>query len=266
MFSLKNKTALVTGATGLIGRQHCFALVEAGARVIAADKEGTGVEEFASRLGQGSMGLAFDVSRKNEVVAACAKATSAFGGPLDILVNNAAINEHYGDKGSALEQSRFENFPLDIFERMLQVNVTGVFLCCQVFGAGMAQAGKGSIINIASTYGLVAPDQSLYRDPEGRQRFFKSAAYPTTKSAVLGLTRYLAAYWGEAGVRVNALTPGGVINGQDPHFQRAYAARTPLGRMASPDDYKGGLVFLASDDSKYMTGANLVIDGGWTIL
>jgi NAD(P)-dependent dehydrogenase (short-subunit alcohol dehydrogenase family) len=185
-------------------------------------------------------------------------------GRIDILVNNAAMNDAVESPISSAEQSAFEQYPVQLFRRVMEVNVTGTFLMCQIIGSIMAQQGQGSIINIGSTYGVVAPDQRLYQDSNGAQLMYKSSAYPASKGAVVMLTKFLATYWGTAGVRANVLSPGGVQNGQSELFQQKYAQRTPMGRMAHPSDYEGALVFLASDASAYMTGQNLIVDGGWT--
>jgi NAD(P)-dependent dehydrogenase (short-subunit alcohol dehydrogenase family) len=245
MFRLDGRVAIVTGAGGLLGKRHCQALADAGATVVEVDIPGV------------------DVTSK-ESLSALRDMVLSEHGRIDILVNNAAVNDMVENPVAAAEDSKFENYPLDLWRRVMDVNVTGTFLCCQVLGAEMAKRGNGSIINIASTYGVSAPDQSIYRLPDGTQPFYKSAAYPTSKGAVVMLTKFLATYWGSIGVRVNALSPGGVENNQPQHFIDNYAKRTPLNRMAAPTDYMGALVFLASDASAYMTGHNLLVDGGWT--
>ena len=263
LFSLEGKTAIVTGALGLIGRKHCQALTRYGASVVAADLDGEAAAAFAANLETPSLGLPLDVTSKESITTARDSILAHFG-HIDVLVNNAAVNDMFENPSMAAEQSMFENYPVEMWQKSLDANVTGVFLCSQILGMPMARQGKGSIINIASTYGMVAPDQSLYRTPDGRQPFYKSPAYPTTKGAVIAFTRFLAAYWGHAGVCVITLSPVGVVNNQQDYFVENYSARTMLGRMAQPTDYQGALVFLASDASAYMTGANLVVDGGWT--
>ncbi len=270
LFSLKSKIAVVTGAVGLIGKHHCHALSEAGANVIVCDIDKNKCEQFAGELKTKSIGIAADITNPESVKNLKENILTHFG-KIDILVNNAAINDMFVTRDSfgenpsmAAELSKFENYPLDMWQKSLNVNITGTFLCSQILGSEMAKAGSGSIINIASTYGIVAPDQSIYKQKNGSQNFYKSAAYPVTKGAVISFTKFLAAYWGNQGVRVNSLSPGGVENNQDDYFIENYSAKTMLGRMAKPTDYKGAILFLASDASEYMTGANLIVDGGWT--
>jgi len=265
LFSLKGKIAIVTGACGLLGRQHCEALAEAGAQVVVADLDEQASEAVARELGEGHMGLGLDVTSPGSLENARGRILEKYH-RIDVLVNNAAINDMFENPLLAGKQSMFEHYPLEMWNRSWKVNVSGVFLCSQVLGTVMAEQGSGSIINIASTYGMVAPDQGIYRNEAGEQTFYKSPSYPVTKSAVIGFTKFLASYWGHRGVRVNTLSPGGVENNQDPFFRRNYSSKTLLDRMAAPSDYKGAIVFLASDASAYMTGANLVVDGGWTAI
>jgi len=265
LFSLSGKVAIVTGACGLLGKKHCEALAQAGATVVAADLDQELSTLLAKSLGDNHMGIALDVTNQYSIKEAKDLVLEKYGS-IDVLVNNAAINDMFENPQLKEEQSRFESYPLAMWRQALDVNVTGVFLCSQIIGSVLAEQGKGSIINIASTYGVTAPDQTLYKDEDGLQTFYKSAAYPTTKGAVISFTRFLSAYWGVKGVRVNSLSPGGVQNGQDQYFINNYSQRTPLGRMAKDNDYQGALIFLASDASSYMTGANLIVDGGWTII
>jgi NAD(P)-dependent dehydrogenase (short-subunit alcohol dehydrogenase family) len=263
LFDLSDKVCIVTGALGLIGKDFCRALAEAGGSVVVTDIDHNACVDRAMQLGSKAMGHGADITSA-ESLTKLRDAVLAKYGHIDVLVNNAAINDKFESPTAAAKASMMEHYPLELWKRSLEANVTGTFLACQILGTPMAERHRGSIVNIASTYGIVAPDQGLYKKPDGTQPFYKSPAYPTTKAAVLGFTRFLAAYWGPTGVRVNALSPGGVENGQDGYFVEAYAKRTPLGRMAAPRDYAGAIVYLASDASSYMTGANLVVDGGWT--
>jgi NAD(P)-dependent dehydrogenase (short-subunit alcohol dehydrogenase family) len=263
-FSLENKIAVVTGALGLLGKQHCYALSEAGANVVVCDLDEQKCIEFAKKLNPRGAGMGADITDPDSVRKLRKKILKEFK-QIDILVNNAAINDKFESPLAAKEYTRFENYPIELWSKSLEVNLTGTFLCSQILGTEMAVRNSGSIINIASTYGIVAPDQALYKNKDGEQVFYKTASYPVTKGGVIAFTKFLAAYWGESGVRVNSLSPGGVENMQSDYFVENYSSKTPLKRMAKADDYKGAIVFLASDASAYMTGANLVVDGGFTI-
>lgn len=269
-FSLDSRVAVVTGAAGLLGRQHCRALAGAGATVIATDVDQAACEAAVAELRREGLGagaihaVAADITDVDSLLRLRA-AVLGIGDRVDVLVNNAAINDRFEAGADVEALSRFETYALDRWRKSLDANVTGTFLTCQILGSEMVRRHRGSIINIASTYGMVGPDQRIYRRPDGSQAFWKSAAYPASKGAVLAFTRFLATYWSDRGVRVNSLSPGGVSQaGQDPFFVEQYAQRTPLGRMAEPHEMSGAIVFLASEASSYMTGANLVVDGGWT--
>jgi 2-deoxy-D-gluconate 3-dehydrogenase len=271
-FNLTGKVAIVTGGPGLLGQEFCRTLVEAGAAVVVADINADGVNAVASQLIKSeyhALGVATDVTQPESVHALVQETLSTFG-RLDILVNSAALDPKFDPEALAKMAKHgevsgaFENYPLQSWKAALDVNLTGMFLCCQAAVAPMlAQGKKGSIINICSTYGLVAPDQRIYQR-DGKQTSYKPVYYSVTKAGVLGLTRYLSAYYAGTEIRVNALTPGGVYNNHDEVFLKAYTARTVMGRMANKDEMNGALLYLASDASSYMTGSNLVVDGGWT--
>ncbi len=266
MFDLTGRVALVTGGAGLLGRQFSRTLAAAGARVAVLDLRADAARQVAEairrELDGETLALGTDITDPHQVEEAVATLRARWG-RLDVLVNSAALDPKVSAEGQVQAAGAFEDFPLDLWRQALEVNLTGTFLITQAAARLMREQGKGSIINLCSTYGLVGPDQRIYQKP-GRPPQYKPVYYSVTKAAMLGFTRYLAAYYAGTQIRVNALTPGGVYNQQDPDFVEKYSARTILGRMARQDELNAALLFLASDASSYMTGANLVVDGGWT--
>ncbi len=259
LFGLNGRVVVVTGAYGQLGRRYCRALTAVGAKVAALDRPSVVSEQEAP---EDTFGVGADVTDRAALVDALNAVRANLGAPTG-LVNNAAIDAP--PDASADENGPFESFPEKSFDRVMEVNVKGVMMCCQVFGGDMASNSGGSIVNIGSIYGSVSPDQSIYEyRRKAGEEFFKPVSYSVSKSAIYNLTRYLATYWSTSQVRVNTLTLAGVYNGQDPSFLDAYLQKCPIGRMATPDDYVGPLVYLLSDSSRYMTGADLVVDGGWT--
>lgn len=268
-FNLSGKTALITGAAGLLGIEHAAALLESGATVIltdvgpdnlAAAKETLSKDADVTRIHTYEM----DVSNL-EAINLVAENIKSSNIRIDILVNNAAIDPKVkGDQG-VLETSRLENFPLEQWDLQIAVGVTGAFLCSQVFGTLMANDGKGGVIlNIASDLSVFSPDQRLYRKNglADDMQPVKPVTYSVIKAGLIGLTRYLATYWADKGVRCNALSPGGVFNGQGDEFVQRLSSLIPLGRMASKDEYRAAIQFLCSEASSYMNGQNVVMDGG----
>ena len=271
-FNLEGKVALITGASGLLGQEHAHALLESGAIVILTDISIRSLETAKNRLCQSFRPeLIFikvmDVTSR-DAICGVFQALASDGLRIDILVNNAAIDPKVDKTKGLVEGSRLENFTLEDWNLQVNVGLTGAFLCSQIFGSNMASDQKGGVIlNIASDLSVLSPDQRLYsRDgmSENKQPV-KPVTYSVIKTGLIGLTRYLATYWSSQGVRCNALSPGGVFNGQDDVFVERLTNLIPLNRMADADEYRSAIQFLCSDASSYMNGQNIVIDGGRSV-
>jgi NAD(P)-dependent dehydrogenase (short-subunit alcohol dehydrogenase family) len=269
-FDLTNNWVVVTGAAGLLGKQHAIALLEVNANLVLLDKDKDGVRQVTNELRElGLSGelLNYEIDITNELkVQAIKNDLSTKKISVNVLINNAAINPKYeilvGDKKGSL----VEDFNLLDWDSQLDVGLKGAFICSKVFGSEMAKQGKGVIINIASDLSIIAPDQRIYKSDNSTElQNVKPITYSVIKSGLIGMTKYLATYWSESNVRVNALSPGGVYENQNSEFVDRLTKLIPLGRMASPDEYKSAIQFLCSDASSYMTGQNLVIDGGRSV-
>lgn len=270
-FDMTNKWALVTGAGGLLGREHCFALAEVGCNIILTDLNTTFLNSLKLELetdfnSQKFLVKALDVTDESAIKALMLELRLTMK-KLDVLINNAAIDPKVKSDDKNLEQSRLEHFSLESWNFQLAVGLTGSMLCAKIFGSEMAENGGGVIINIASDLSVFAPDQRIYKKnglPPNSQPV-KPVTYSVIKHGLIGLTKYLATYWAEQGVRVNALSPGGVYNNQPEEFVQKLSNLIPLGRMANKDEYRGCIQFLCSDASSYMTGQNLVVEGGRSV-
>lgn len=265
LFDVSKHIVLITGVSGQLGNAYAQAFLERGARVVGMDvQDADSSIELAASYSEQYMFLEADVTNKSSLQKSLTSITDRFSTPT-VLINNAAIDSP--PNSSAEDNGPFENYPESNWDKVIDVNLKGTFLCCQIFGAAMAQAKRGSIINVSSIYGVVSPDQNLYEYRRQRgEIFYKPAAYSASKSGIINFTRYLAVYWAKQNVRVNSLTLAAVFNKQEQAFLDAYCQRIPIGRMADPNEYDGTVLFLASDASRYMTGANLIVDGGWTAI
>ena len=258
LFDLSGRVVIITGAAGNLGSKYAEGLTQAGANVVLADIDYVACKQLGKKLEKKysikNLAIKLDLNDKSSIKNMVLKTMKQFS-KIDILINNAAYQGN-----PKTRKIKFEDFPLNEWNKAVSVNLTGVFLTCQEVGKIMVKQKYGNIINISSTYGLVAPDQRIY----GTSGQNAAAFYSATKAALVNLTRYLASYWNRSGIRVNSLSPGGVENSQESNFIKKYSEKTMLGRMAQKDEYVGAIIFLSSDASSYMTGSNLVIDGGWT--
>jgi len=265
LFDVSREIVVITGVSGQLGVEYAKCFLDHGSQVVGLDVRPSGESNALAKLyPENFLFTESDVTKKSSLQQALDCIISRYGIPT-VLINNAAIDSPPSSPPE--ENGPFEDYPEASWDKVIDVNLKGVYLCCQVIGAAMAKAGKGSIINISSIYGLVSPDQNIYEYRRRRgEIFFKPVAYSASKSGILNLTRYLSVYWAKKNVRVNTLTIAGVFNKQEDEFLDVYCGRIPVGRMADADEYNGSVLFLASEASRYMTGTNLVIDGGWTAI
>ncbi len=268
-FDLTGRVAIITGGAGLLGRQHAAAIADAGGHAVLADIADHALEAAAEVTRDHhveSIGIRVDITDKDDVKAMTRTVLARFG-RIDILINNAALTVRGGGLSAKEYFAPFEEYPLALWQKALDVNLTGMFLCCQSVGKVMVDKQCGVILNIASDVGTISPDHRIYegaRNPHTGEPFNTPIAYATTKAAVINFSRYLATYWAAKGIRVNSLSPGGVHAGHDPHFVQNLTRLIPLDRMAKRDEYQAAVLFLVSDASSYMTGSNLIVDGGRT--
>jgi NAD(P)-dependent dehydrogenase (short-subunit alcohol dehydrogenase family) len=262
LFSLANKVVVVTGGAGLLGQVFCQALVDVGAHIAIVDLDLASAETIEMRINKSEaqkvVAFGSDITSPESVAQMVSNVVNQLG-RIDVLVNNAA------SKGSSLDAffESFEDYSLKTWREVMSVNIDGLFLVAQAVGKQMKKQGGGSIIQTSSIYGVVAPDQRIYEGSEYNGRPINTpAVYSASKSAVNGLTNYLATYWASSKIRVNSLTPGGITSGQNSEFNKKYSNRVPLGRMGEATELVGALIYLASDASSYVTGQNLIVDGG----
>ncbi len=265
-FDLTERIAVVTGGAGLLGFEHASALIEAGSIVYLADINENKCIEISKKIGKRCIPIYLDVSNEDNV-----KKVSRFifkkNKKIDILINNAAINPNFKQNKNK-NFSRIENFQISTWDNEIAVGLTGSFLCSKYFGSIMASQNKGVILNIASDLSVIAPSQDLYtiENVDDDKQPVKPITYSVIKTGLIGLTRYLASYWSKKNIRVNALSPGGVFDNQPKDFLKKISTKIPLGRMANKSEYREAVLFLCSDASSYMTGQNIVIDGGRSII
>lgn len=269
-FDLCNKVAIITGGAGLLGKKHAEAILEANGTPILLDVSKEKLESAIIMLKENYNncnidGYVADITNKDCIQKLSEKIINQYG-HIDILINNAANNPKMEDKSKSLLMSRFETFPLEVWNEDINIGLTGALICSQIFGAVMLKQKKGVILNISSDLGIIAPDQRIYKKAglEENEQITKPVTYSIIKHGLIGLTKYISTYWADKGIRANTLCPAGVENGQEDEFIEKLTNLIPMGRMANVNEYKSTVLYLVSDASSYMTGSTVIVDGGRT--